>query len=107
MQEIFHYMVRGGSIMTSGKQKILADTIVEIYNEWMETIAQLGDPEYQRYLYGIMLRFYLRNCRVWKIRTWRVNGVDFRFSMKYALDYKEKLKILGFTFAKDLYLRLP
>lgn len=103
----YHYVVRSGSIMTSGKQKIMTDTIVEIYNEWMEVIGQLDDPEYQRYLYGIMLRFYLRNCRVWKIRTWRINGTDFRFAMKYALDHKEKLKILGFTFAKDLYLRLP
>lgn len=102
----YHYMVRGGSIMPSGKQEFMADTIVEIYNEWMEAIGRLEDAEYQWYLYGILLRFYLRNCRVWKIRTWRVNGTDFWFAMKYALDYKERLKILEFTFLKDIYLRI-
>lgn len=102
----YHYIVRSGSIMTSGKREVMADTIVKIYDEWMDVIAGLEDPELQRYLYGIMLRFYLRNCRVWKIRTWRMQGVDFRFAMKYALDYKERLKILGFTFLKDIYLSL-
>lgn len=102
----YHYNVRKGSTMTSGKREVMANTIVEIYNEWMTVIAGLGDPEYQRYLYGIMLRFYMRNCRVWKIRTWRVNGTNFWFAVKYALDYKERLKILAFTFLKDIYLRL-
>jgi len=102
----YHYCVRAGSVMRSADTERKADTIVAIYNEWMVLLQSLPDEEYKRYLYGIMLRFYMRNCRVLHIRTWRIQGVNFGFAMKYALDFRERLKILAFVFAREIYLKL-
>ena len=102
----YHYMIRSSSTMQSGDLEVKANTITAIYNDWMTLFAQVDDKLYQRYLYGIMLRFYMRNCRTFKIRTWKIAGVGFWFAMKYALDYKERIKILAFTFLKEIYLKL-
>lgn len=102
----YNYMIRQGSIMQSKDLRRKADMIVEIYDEWMDQIAVVRDREYQRYLYGAMLRFYLRNCRMFQIRTWRIKKTNFFFAMKYALNFVERLKILGFVFLKDIFLRL-
>lgn len=102
----YNYFVRQGSIMQSEDLKRKTEMIVAIYDEWMDQIAAINDPEYQRYLYGAMLRFYLRNCRMFGIRTWQVKGTGFFFALKYALNPTEIGKILGFTFLKDIFLRL-
>lgn len=102
----YNYVIRQGSIMQSRDMNRKADMIVAIYDEWMDQIKTVKDPEYQRYLYGAMLRLYLRNCRMFHIRTWRIKGTDFSFAMRFALNSVEKLKILGFVFLKELFLNL-
>lgn len=102
----YNYIIREGSIMqTKGIEK-KADLIVEIYDEWMDQIAALDDPEYKRMLYGNLIRFYMGSCRTFKIRTWRVKGINLKFAMKYALDNKDRAKIFAFFTIKNIFLKL-
>ncbi len=101
----YNYMIRENSIMTSSNSPEKVRMSIDIYTEWMERIEKVTDQEYQRYLYGILVRYYLRNCRVRKIIGWKIPGMGFGFAWKYALNLKEKIKILYFSIAPKLYIR--
>ena len=101
----YNYIIRENSIMTSSNSKKKEEMSIAIYNEWMVLISQVQDIEYQRYLYGILVRYYLRSCRVRKSKGWKVKGLSFSFALKYALGVKEKIKVLAFEIAPGLYVR--
>lgn len=102
----YNYIIRKGSIMQTNGLEKKANLIVEIYDEWMKQIDVLDDPAYKRMLYGNLIRFYMGSCRTFGIRTWRVKGTSFSFAMKYALDTMDRVKVLVFTFMKNIFLKL-
>lgn len=102
----YNYVIRENSIMTSDMTDEKKNMTIEIYNEWMEIIRSVGDREYQRYLYGILVRYYLANARRRDIAGWKIDGMNFRFAWKYALDGREKLKICLFNFFPQIYFKL-
>ena len=101
----YNYMIRENSIMTSKNSLKKSQMVIDIYSEWMEIIRDVNDNEYQRYLYGILIRYYLWSCRVRKISGWKISGMDFRFAFKYALNFKEKVKVLLFSIVPCLYIK--
>lgn len=101
----YNYIIRENSIMTSTNSPEKVRMSLDIYKEWMDTISKVEDSEYQWYLYGILIRYYLRNCRVRKITGWRIQGMDFRFAWKYALGFKERLKVFYFTLTPHSYIK--
>ncbi len=100
----YNYVIRENSIMTSQNSVQKIQMSVEIYREWMILIEPV-EKEYQRYLYGILVRYYLRSCRIRKIRKWEVPGMDCRFAFRYALGVREKVKVLFFSLLPALYVR--
>lgn len=99
----YNYIIRENSIMTSSNSPDKVNSILKIYEDWMDTISKVQDKNYQRYLYGILIRYYLRTCRIHKIIGWKIKGMNFSFSYKYALNSKEKIKIIYFTLFPKFY----
>ena len=101
----YNYVIRENSIMTSMNTPQKVKMTLDIYNEWMMTIHDLVDSEYQRWLYGILIKLYMKDARTKKINGWKIKGMDFGFAMKYALNLREKMKVLYFSITPNLYIR--
>ena len=99
----YNYVIRNNSIMTSKKSEIQRQMSLEIYEEWLDTFQSVQDMELQRYLYGALVKYYMANCRARKILGWKIRGMDFLFAYKYALNFKEKSKVLLFQLCPNIY----
>jgi len=102
----YNYIIRDNSIMTSEKTPKKEMDSFSNYKAWKEYFDLVSDKELQRYLYGILVRYYLKTCRVFGIKMWMLEGVDFEFALRYALNFKEKAKILFFQLAPYIYVKL-
>ena len=102
----YNYVIRANSIMTAKASPEKQNMAIEIYSGWLERFRQVEDSEYQRYLYGILIRSYVSTARRLGIEGWRVRGLDRRFGMKYALGSKERVKVAAFSAAPKLYCRV-
>lgn len=102
----YNYMIRENSIMTSGFTDEKKEMAVDNYRDWMILLNSVEDAEYQKILYGILVRYYVSTARRMKIYGWKVEGLDFSFAWKYALSMREKLKVLLFNCFPSLYTKL-
>lgn len=99
----YHYIIRENSIMTSTKDEKKMFDSLENMKEWKILFDEINDIELRDTLYGFMVKCYLHECRIYKINDWKIDNVDFHFSMKYALNFKEKLKVILFTISPQLF----
>lgn len=107
MEGIFyHYVVRDGSIMTSAKNEKKKADAIEILKEWKRCFDAVQDTELKKYLYGMLLKCYLHECRVYGIKTHEITGVNNRFLLKYSLGIREKLKSFLFILFPDIFVKL-
>lgn len=93
----YHYVVRDNSIMTTdGRDSKKVNDSIEIYRQWLEMFKNIDDKELQKYLYGILVKYYISNCKVRGIEGFVIDGMDFTFCFKNALNNKEKVKTVLF-----------
>lgn len=93
----YHYVVRDNSIMTTdGRDSKKVNDSIEIYRQWLEMFKNIDDKELQKYLYGILVKYYISNCKVRGIEGFVIDGMDFTFCFKNALNKKEKVKTVLF-----------
>lgn len=102
----YNYVIREDSIMTSPVTQEKIDMSIDIYSEWIKLISSVMDTEYRNKLYGILVKYYMANARNKHIHGWRINGMDFSFAWKHALNWKEKLKVCLFNYLPSLYMYL-
>ncbi|RHQ63403.1 glycosyltransferase [Blautia sp. AF25-12LB] len=102
----YNYIIREGSIMTSGKSLEKRNMSLAIYKEWFELLHNVEDEEYKRYLSAALVRHYLASSRLHEIKEWTIPGFDFKFAMKYALGIKDKIKVLAFTLFPEIYVKI-
>lgn len=102
----YHYIVRNNSIMTSGKKDAarIRDSI-SIYEQWFSLFKKINDAELQRYLYGVLIKYYISNCKVRGIKGFVIDGLDFSFSFRNALNFKERFKVLFFGILPGVYCK--
>lgn len=101
----YHYMIRENSIMTSvNTQKKIEDSLI-VYKELFEIYNNVKDTELRKSLNGILIRYYLRTCRVRKIHGWKIDNFNFEFALKYSLNLKEKMKVIVFNYFPSLYTK--
>ncbi len=100
----YNYVIRSGSITTSAINEQSKKISVDIFDEWKALFDSVDDKELQNYLYGILIRYYLRNCRSHKVNTWS-KAITKKFAMKYALNYKEYIKVIAFSVAPNIYIK--
>lgn len=101
----YNYIIRENSIMTSLKNETYAKDSLWIYNNWFDIFKKVNDDELKKYLNGALVKYYLSNCRAWKVNSWKIKGLDFKFSVKNSLNLKEKFKVYLFNFFPNLYIR--
>lgn len=102
----YDYVIRENSIMTSGDREKKIKMSFLNYNEWMDLFESVEDEQYRRNLYGIAVRFYLTSCRSLQVTGWNLKKMNFRFALKYALDGREKIKVLIFNFFPSFFLQM-
>ena len=92
--------------MTSNITEEKKNMVIDNYRGWLELLRRLEDEEYQKKLYGILVRYYVAAARRMKIFGWKVKGLDYSFAWKYALNGREKLKVFVFNYFPKLYTKL-
>lgn len=102
----YHYIIRNDSITTSVKNAKKENDTFENLAEWKEMFDKVSDVELRKYLYGMLMRCYLHECRLYKVDKWILEGLNIGFAVKYSLDWKEKMKALVFGVAPNLYIGL-
>ena len=102
----YNYVIREDSIMTSSVTEIKKKMAIDNYREWMKHFSEVEDDELQRYLYGILVRFYISTARKMHIIGWKIKDFDFKFAWKYALNGREKLKVIAFNCLPLIYTKL-
>ena len=100
----YNYVIRNDSIMTSKVTDIKKNMISDIYSDWYINISKLSDEGYRNKLFGILVRYYISAARRMKITGWKSNGIDFNFSIRYALNCREKVKVIIFQFFPFFYV---
>lgn len=102
----YNYVIREDSIMTSSVTQEKINMTIDIYSEWMKCFLAVKDEKLQTYLYGTLVRYYVTTARKMHIIGWKIANCDFKFAWKYALNWKEKLKICAFNYLPSLYTKL-
>lgn len=102
----YNYVIREDSIMTSPVTQEKINMTIDIYSEWLQLISSVSDVEYRNKLYGVLAKYYVANARKRNIHGWKIEGLNFAFAWKYALNWKEKLKICVFNYLPSIYTRL-
>ena len=102
----YNYVIRANSIMTGRATQKKREMAIDIYSGWLSSFRQVKDLEYQRALYGILVRYYVTTARSLGIAGWKVSGMDQRFAMRYALGPKERIKVAAFSAFPGLYCKL-
>lgn len=105
-EPFYNYVIRPGSIMTSAVTPEKVKMSLDIWSSWLEQLAGIEDRQLRRYMNGILVRFYLWNCRDKQIIGWKTPGIDFRFAMRYALNARERAKVLLFELLPGLYIKI-
>ncbi|CAI3342480.1 glycosyltransferase [Enterococcus cecorum] len=102
----YNYMIRSNSIMTSEHTEEKVVMSLSIFSSWYNLFNQIEDKEYQRYLYGVLIRYYLANARKRNITGWKSQNLNFLFSIKYSLNLKDKIKVILFSLMPRIYCKL-
>lgn len=102
----YNYVIRKGSIITSGTTDKKKQMTIDIYSNWMILIDGVLDQKLKRALRGILVRYYVANARMREMSGWKVSGMDFTFAFKYALNAKERLKVVLFTIMPNTYHKM-
>lgn len=106
MEGIFyHYIIRDNSIMTSKKDIKKQSDSIQNLREWKEQFDHVQDAELRKILYGMMVKCYLHECRVYGITKWKIDGVNLKFVVNNSLNFKEKIKGLLFALLPKWYVR--
>lgn len=102
----YHYIIRDNSIMTSKKDIKKQSDSIQNLREWKEQFDHVQDAELRKILYGMLVKCYLHECRVYGITKWEIDGVDFKFVVNNSLNFKEKIKGLLFALLQKCYVRV-
>ena len=102
----YHYIIRDNSIMTSKKDIKKKSDSIQNLREWKEQFDHVQDAELRKILYGMLVKCYLHECRVYSITKWEIDGVDFKFVFNNSLNFKEKIKGLLFALLPKCYVRI-
>lgn len=102
----YNYIIRENSIMTSNITEQKVTMALDNYKNWLRLFNSLADKEYRNKLYGVLIRYYLVTAKRMNIDGWKIDGLDFCFAIKYALNYRDKVKSIFFNFIPRLYIKV-
>ena len=92
----YHYIIRENSIMTSQRDEKKKNDSVNNLKEWKNQFDLLDDKALQKCMYGMLVKMYIHECQLYDIHGFVIDGMDFSFCFKNALNKKEKIKTVLF-----------
>lgn len=92
----YHYIIRENSIMTSQRDEKKKNDSVKNLKEWKNQFDLLDDKALQKCMYGMLVKMYIHECQLYDIHGFVIDGMDFSFCFKNALNKKEKIKTVLF-----------
>ena len=92
----YHYIIRENSIMTSQRDGKKKNDSVKNLKEWKNQFDLLDDKALQKCMYGMLVKMYIHECQLYDIHGFVIDGMDFSFCFKNALNKKEKIKTVLF-----------
>ena len=99
----YNYVIRDESIMTSGLNDEKKRMILDNYREWMRQFSLVKDATLQKYLYGVLVKYYVASASFMDIEGWKIQRMDFQFAWNYALNRREKTKVTLYNYCPGLY----
>lgn len=99
----YHYIIRENSIMTSQKDEKKKNDSIQNLKEWKEQFDKIEDVELQKCLYGMLIKMYIHECRLYDISEWKIEKMNFPFCLKNALNAKEKATVVLFAKMPKIY----
>lgn len=102
--DFYCYVIRKDSITTSLGNPRKARDAMSNYSDWKKSFDGLDDGKLQGYLYGMLIKCYLKSCRTHKVTKWLIPGLKLGFALKYALNGKERLKAVLFGIMPRIYV---
>lgn len=99
----YHYVVRENSIMTSERDDRKKNDSIQNLREWKMAFDKVNDDELRRCLYGMLIKCYLHESRLYGITKWEIEGLNLEFALKNSLNLKERIKSLAFSVFPILY----
>lgn len=102
----YHYIIRENSIMTSEKDEKKRKDSIQNLREWKARFDTVEDVELKKCLYGMMLKCYLHECRLYGITKLEIDGINIEFVLKYGLRNVEKMKYILWMIAPNIYLKM-
>lgn len=100
----YNYVIRSGSIMTSSaKEKKQKDSLA-ILQEWFALILTIQDIEYRSYWLHYLVKIYITCSRLYNIKGWRINNLNFKFSFLHAKTIDLKAKVVIFTILSKFWI---
>lgn len=101
----YHYVIRDNSIMTSGKDEKKKNDSIQNLREWKVRFDQVEDVDLKKKLYGMLIKMYVHECRLYGIRNREITDIGVSFVVKYGINFKEKIKAISFLLLPDLFIK--
>lgn len=99
----YNYVVRDGSIIKSKITNQKKSMIEDIYTDWLRLINQQDDKYLVKLMRGALVKYYIASARKNKINGWKIRGMTFKDAFLWAINGKEKIKVILFTIFPHLY----
>ena len=83
-------------------------------NRWTFALARhlqtiitstLEDIELKKKLYGMLIKMYIHECRLYKIRNREIADINIGFAVRYGINLKEKIKAVSYLLLPKLFIR--
>lgn len=101
----YHYVIRDNSIMTSKKDEKKKNDSIQNLREWKTQFDQVKDAELKKKLYGMLIKMYIRECRLYGICNREIEEIDIGFAMRYGINLKEKMKAISYLLLSKFFIR--
>ncbi len=99
----YNYVVREGSLSTSKMTPEREKCLMTAFEDWLEKFSTVKSETARKALLNYLITTYLNMCHDYRLKGWRVKGLD----LKFVLDHTErpiiKLKALWFTVWPSTY----
>lgn len=100
----YNYDIRIGSITQMKSKKKNIESVKFIYTEWKAIFDRVENLELRKLLYGALVKQYLFASREFNILEKNyLNGINSKFLFKYALNIRERIKVIFYCISPWLY----
>lgn len=104
--EFYAYVIRKSSICGTKSQKHLTD-LLNTYSKWAKLNETIKDKKLRKMYAGALAKFFMATCREYKAKTKIYpDGMDGRYLIKNALNFKEWIKAVLFILLRPVYVKL-